>query len=175
MFCSRKEPTKISLRATGDSKRETKMRKAALFLVALLAVSAFLIPLIQAQTLTVLYSFSAGADGANPHAPLILDKAGNLYGTTYQGGSYGFGTLFKLDTTGKKTVLYSFKDTPDGAFPTAGLIMDKAGNLYGTTEFGGGPIIGAISGTVFKLDTAGNETVLYSFKDTPDGQFPTQV
>jgi uncharacterized repeat protein (TIGR03803 family) len=104
-------------------------------------------PRAQAQTLTVLYSFSSGTDGANPYAGLVMDKAGNLYGTTYFGGSSGYGTVFMLDITGTETVLHNFTNSPDGAYPTAGLVMDKAGNLYGTTADGGS----SGYGTVFKL------------------------
>jgi len=85
--------------------------------------------------------------GTGPSAGLIMDKAGNLYGTA-GGGSYGYGTVFKLDTSGNETMLYSFMGPPDGAIPLAGLIMDKAGNLYGTT-YGGGDANWL--GTVFKL------------------------
>jgi len=120
---------------------------------------------------TVLYSFCSegGAkctDGNYPHAGLILDAAGNLYGTTWEGGAnsqYG-GTVFKVDNTGHETMLYSFcaeggSKCTDGAQPSAGLLRDAAGNLYGTTEFGGANN----NGTVFKLDGTGHETVLYSF------------
>ncbi len=65
---------------------------------------------------------------------LIRDSAGNLYGTTFYGGTTGYGSVFKLDTAGKLTVLHSFKDAPDGAHPIAGLVLDKAGNLYGNTS-----------------------------------------
>ena len=76
----------------------------------------------------------------------MRDKAGNLYGTTLNGGN-GSGTIFKLDTLGNLTVLYSFMGGVDGGFPRAGLLLDKAGNLYGTTtEFGSHGV-----GTVFKL------------------------
>ncbi len=121
---------------------------------------------------TVLYSFcslSNCTDGATPAAGLIQDAAGNLYGTTELGGAGG-GTVFKLDTSGNETVLYSFcsvSNCADGAGPAAGLIQDATGNLYGTTEFGGANDstncyhLGC--GTVFELDTTGNETVLYSF------------
>jgi uncharacterized repeat protein (TIGR03803 family) len=78
---------------------------------------------------------------------LVRDKAGNLYGTTLIGGSSGSGTVFKVDTTGKETVLHSFTNAPDGASPYAGLVMDKAGNLYGTTLIGGS----SGYGTAFKL------------------------
>ena len=114
---------------------------------------------------TVLYSFTGGADGGNPNSGVIRDSAGNLYGTTVRGGSsncpiYGCGVVFKVDTAGHETVLYSFPGGANGASPNAGVIRDSAGNLYGTTV-GGGAAPGL--GVVFKLDTSGHETVLHSF------------
>ena len=123
---------------------------------------------------TVLYSFTGGDDGGNPFAGLIRDSAGNLYGTTTYGGDlkcnngYGCGTVFKLGKTGKETVLYSFTESPDGAYPYAGLVRDTKGNLYGTTFFGGA----SGAGTVFKVDKTGKETVLYSFTGGSDGKYP---
>jgi len=96
---------------------------------------------------TVLYSFTGQLDGEYLYAGLVRDPAGNLYGTTYAGGDSKVGTVFKLDTTGAETVLYSFTGGADGSSPQAGLIRDAAGNLYGTTV-GGGTFGG---GTVFKL------------------------
>jgi len=122
---------------------------------------------------TVLYTFCPSGDGGctdgmSPNA-VIADKEGNLYGTTTNGGgSSNSGVVFKLDPTGAETVLYSFAGGADGATPLAGLIRDEAGNLYGTTEFGGT----SGSGTVFKVDPAGNETVLYSFTGGTDGGYP---
>jgi uncharacterized repeat protein (TIGR03803 family) len=111
-------------------------------------------------TETVLYSFSGGSDGANPFAGLVRDAAGNLYGTTAYGGSTGVGTVFKVDTSGAETVLYSFTGgTADGCYPFGGLLRDKAGNLYGTTEVCGASGIG----TVFEVSKTGKETVLHSF------------
>jgi uncharacterized repeat protein (TIGR03803 family) len=152
---------------------------------------------------TVLYSFTlTNGDGANPAAGLIMDSAGNLYGTTQHGGitsgncpnfgtnttappAVGCGTVFKLDPSGHETVLYSFTLTNgDGAQPVAGLIMDSAGNLYGTTRYGGvtsssclvfvtGPPIPPGCGTVFKLDPSGHETLLHTFTGTNgDGAQP---
>jgi len=93
-------------------------------------------------------------------APLIMDEAGNLYGTTYYGGNIGFGAVFKVDTSGSEGLLYSFAGPlSDGANPSGGVARDKAGNLYGTTPFGGE----FTYGTIFKLDTSGNETVLLNF------------
>ena len=138
---------------------------------------------------TVLYSFCSASgcpDGAAPYAGLIQDAAGNLYGTTSAGGAdvgggYG-GTVFKVDNTGHETVLYSFcsvggANCTDGQQPGGGLIQDAAGNLYGTTSTGGanaGPL-GQGGGTVFKVDSTGHETVLYSFCSAPnctDGSYP---
>jgi len=112
------------------------------------------------------------ADGALPQAGLIADGSGNLYGTTYIGGTHGGGTIFKLNAkTGIETVLYSFCSLPvctDGQSPYSDLLMDTAGNLYGTTVKGGNTNLGV----VFKLDTSGNETVLHSFSGTGDGANP---
>jgi uncharacterized repeat protein (TIGR03803 family) len=102
---------------------------------------------------------TGGADGGNPYSGVIRDSAGNFYGTTAAGGPANVGVVYKLDTAGHETVLYSFTGGADGWGPEAGVIRDSAGNLYGTTLFGGG----ANAGVVFKVDTAGQETVLYSF------------
>jgi uncharacterized repeat protein (TIGR03803 family) len=123
---------------------------------------------------TVLYTFGMTAqDGANPRSSLIMDGNGNLYGTTYNGGANGLGTVFKLDTSGNLTVLYSFQGSAgDGSNPQAGLIMDTNGNFYGTTSGGGS----GNGGTVFKLDTTGTETVLHIFTGgTGDGDGESPV
>jgi uncharacterized repeat protein (TIGR03803 family) len=118
---------------------------------------------------TVLYSFAGGNDGANPWAALVQDSAGNLYGTTNQGGTADAGTVFKVDPSRNETVLYSFQGSPSGgANPEAGLVRDSAGNLYGTAIGGTSQV-----GLVFKVDPSGNETVLYNFKGYPDdGAYP---
>jgi uncharacterized repeat protein (TIGR03803 family) len=132
----------------------------------------------QAQTYSVLYSFTGGADGGVPDAALIRDQANNLYGTTSNRGNLndcgtaGCGTVFQLDTTGKLTVLHSFTGQRDGAFPVGALVSDARGDLYGTTTSGGGatcPSFGC--GTVFKLNTTGNYRVLYHFSGS-DGKYP---
>jgi uncharacterized repeat protein (TIGR03803 family) len=145
-----------------------------------LALAIMLVPTVvasrpaQAQTFTVLYSFTGGADGGSPYAGLIRDSAGNLYGTTLGGGACGNGTVFMLNKTGKETVLYSFTGGADGAGPFAGLVRDAAGNLYSTTIDGGSSSAcqGHACGVVFKLDESGNETVLYSFNGGADGEYP---
>jgi uncharacterized repeat protein (TIGR03803 family) len=96
---------------------------------------------------TVLYRFIGTPDGANPQAGLTVESAGNLYGTTRGGGASSYGTVFRLDATGTETVLHSFKGGRDGAIPEGSVIQDAAGNLYGTTEGGGGNRVGV----VFKL------------------------
>jgi uncharacterized repeat protein (TIGR03803 family) len=88
----------------------------------------------------------------------VRDSAGNLYGTTTIGGAF-YGTVFKLDTKGTESVLYSFTGFADGERPQAGLVLDPVGLLYGTT-FSGGE---AGFGTVFSVDMSGHETVLHSF------------
>jgi len=117
----------------------------------------------EAQTETVLYSFCAQTgcpDGSNPRADLVMNTAGNLYGTTLYGGASGVGTVFELGPSGTETVLHSFAAShTDGHYPYAGLLMDTTGNLYGTAQSGGAKGLG----TVFKLSPNGTETLLYSF------------
>jgi len=114
----------------------------------------------------ILHKFQAGADGARPRAGLVRDAVGNLYGTTFYGPK-GAGTVFKVDTAGKKTILHAFAGGGDGASPTGDLIIDSSGNLYGTTTGGT-----SSAGTIFKLDKTGQETVLYGFNGV-DGASPT--
>jgi uncharacterized repeat protein (TIGR03803 family) len=113
-------------------------------------------------TITTLASFD-GADGANPEGGLILDSAGNLYGTTSSGGTNGDGTIFEMAKgSGTITTLASF-DGADGANPQGGLIADSAGNLYGTTSSGGA----SSDGTVFEMTKgSGTITTLASFDGT---------
>jgi uncharacterized repeat protein (TIGR03803 family) len=98
----------------------------------------------------VLHNFGGGTDGAGPQAGLIFDAAGNLYGTTFSGGSYGGGTVFRLNAQGE-VLLQSFSGT-DGANPVGGLVFDAAGNLYGTTNLGGASsFCSGGCGTVFEI------------------------
>jgi uncharacterized repeat protein (TIGR03803 family) len=131
----------------------------------------------------VLYSFRNNADGAEPNS-LIRDSAGNLFGVTSQGGKgcvpvSGCGTIFKLHTSGKKTVLHSFTGGKDGSTPSGGLVLDSAGNLYGIASAGGDLACpyngGAGCGVVFKLDTKGVERVMHAFHGGPDGNVPVSV
>jgi uncharacterized repeat protein (TIGR03803 family) len=117
---------------------------------------------------TVLYRFT-GTDGDGfPQYGVVRDSSGNLYGTTQNGGPDNAGTVFKIDPAGKKTVLYSFTGSTDGGYPMAGVVLDAKGNIYGTT-FQGSP---TFAGNVFKVDPAGNETVLYTFTGSTDGEEP---
>ncbi len=118
---------------------------------------------------TVLYTFTGGADGGYPYGALILDSEGTLYGTTNGGGASGAGVVFKIDKSGNESVLYCFTGGADGGYPLwVVLARDWAGNVYGTTSAGGA----SNAGVVFKLDTSGNETVLYSFTGAADGGNP---
>ena len=126
---------------------------------------------------TILYTFKGLTDGGKPYAALVL-KGNNVYGTTLDGGLSSEGAIFELTAPTKvgsswtETVLYSFTGGPDGGKPYAGLILDKAGNLYSTTGLGGAGGFG----TVFKLTapktgTTWTESVLYSFGGGPDGSY----
>jgi uncharacterized repeat protein (TIGR03803 family) len=146
---------------------------AALCTMAMLFGAVIAAQPAQAQTFTVLHTFAGGeTDGENPYAGLIRDNAGNLYGTTLNGGWRvpGHGTVFKLDTAGALTTLHTFDHRGDGIKPYAGLVRDRAGNLYGMTPWGIGRKAG--NGVVYRIGTTGKEAIPYRFTGGADGGNP---
>ena len=147
---------------------------------AVLAVFIFALTLFGAQPAAsqeqILYNFFNVGGTVNPLGGVISDASGNLYGTAFYSGAYGNGMIYQLTPTGsgwKQTVLYSFNPNGiDGFGPTAGLIFDASGNLYGTTEFGGtGDCTNGFGcGTVFELSPSASgawtETILHDFQGT---------
>jgi len=161
-------------RSSSFAQRSRQVLVLALFLAA--ASVVFSVNSHAQDPYTQLYSFTGGADGGNPLASLVFDKAGNLYGTTsYGNGGYncytygtGCGTVFKVAFTyghWQESVLYTFTGNADGSLPSGNLIFDKAGNLYGTASLGGDPT--ANCGVIFKLTPRPSgewkEQVLYTF------------
>jgi uncharacterized repeat protein (TIGR03803 family) len=156
-------------------KFELHLTLAMAGLIALLAFSTS----AGAQTEKVIYHFFTGSGGLEPNGGLIFDAAGNLYGTTRGGGgtcpdsSNGCGVVFELSpgsSSWTETVLHSFAGVY-GEFPSSGVVFDGAGNLYGTTSYGGT----YNAGTVFELSPTGTgwkEAVLYSFSGASDGGIP---
>lgn len=129
---------------------------------------------------TVLYAFNGGRDGDGPQATVALDSRGNIYGTTVYGGtygSYGYGTVFKLTPSAngwKETLIHVFSDGSDGGYPYGAVIVDNAGNVYGTAPGGGLPSCGCGVVLKFSQNPAGHwkETVLHSFTGGRDGAYP---
>jgi uncharacterized repeat protein (TIGR03803 family) len=139
-------------------------------------------------TLTILHAFKSGDDGQGPSIGLLMDSKGNLYGTTAAGGGAnpcgdtgapGCGTIYKVTSAGKESILHSFAGgSDDGAYPIGSLIADSKGNFYGTTVAGGGTdscgiLPGQGCGIVFKLATNGTLTILHAFTGGSDGAYPT--
>jgi|SRR5208282_136626 len=154
-----------------------KCRFFVLIGIVCLFMAVFTTRPAQAQTFDTLYTFTGYPDGANPWNDLLLDVNGTLYGTTSIGGVNGCGTVYKLDSKGKETVLYSFTGGADGCFPQSNVLQDWQGNLYGVALFGGNLtatncIDDGGCGTLFKLDKKGNFTVLYTFTGGADGNIP---
>jgi uncharacterized repeat protein (TIGR03803 family) len=149
-----------------------------------LLIFAFIANLSALAKESVAYSLGPNDTGIQLNASLTSEKAGNLYGTASNQGFWGYGAVFELtphsDGTWRETTLYAFTGGSDGGTPMANLIFDKAGNLYGTTESGGGgpcnTLIPSGCGVVLRLSpsSGGNwtETVLHTFAGCSDGDYP---
>jgi uncharacterized repeat protein (TIGR03803 family) len=124
---------------------------------------------------TTLYSFPGAAGGTTPFAGVTLGSAGSLYGTTQLGGASNWGAVYRVNAAGRETALYNFSGGADGAFPESSVVLDDAGNAYGTATGGGSAPGTAGFGVVFKISSAGQETVLYTFKNGADGARPGGV
>lgn len=162
-----------------------KLSPAILFAVVLVAAHS-----AQAQTFTVLHSFTGGADGESPDAGLTMDAGANLSGTTAN-GARGGGTVFKLSYKGSGwvfTPLYAFEGGSDGKTPFLGVIIGPNGTLYGTTQHGGIPHCDPIDGgcgTIYNLAPAAHvspnlfgpwaETILYRFMGGSSGKYPSGI
>lgn len=160
------------------SRMRRRAARTALALGITLGLGLIAAQSAQAQTFTVLYTFTGGTDGSIPAGGVIRDTAGNLYGATYQGGDLkcntftpGCGVVFKLSPASKETVLHAFVGGPsDGANPAGGVVRDAKGNVYGATIYGHEP---AGYGTVFELSKTDEETILHAFSGgSSDGALP---
>ncbi len=139
------------------------LARVALGLMLVVSSGIVAVQNAHAQTLTVLHAFTGGpSDGDTPYGGLARDSKGNLYGTTCYGGANEEGVVFKIDTTGTESLIYSFGAAPDGQCPSSGLLLVGA-ELYGTTVFGGQYGYGA----VFKVNINGGETIVHSFAGYP--------
>jgi uncharacterized repeat protein (TIGR03803 family) len=134
----------------------------------MLGLSAVAAQQCQAQTFSLVYTFTGGNDGGRPLDGFIADSSGNLYATSFYGGAYGNGVVFKITSTGTEQVLYSFAGGTDGANPEGGLLLDSSSNLYGTTTAGGK----SGAGTIFEITSGGEEIILHSFTGGKDGSAP---
>ncbi|MFZ3342758.1 MAG: choice-of-anchor tandem repeat GloVer-containing protein [Terriglobales bacterium] len=170
-----KRTTQPSSWISGASRRAAG---SALVLLTALAFAFLPTKSVHAQgfSYSAVHSFgSTSGDGVNPAANFAMDAQGNLYSTTAYGGAFGYGTVYEIAVTGQEKVLYNFTGIGgDGATPQGTVLVDTSGNLYGSTEYGGDYTCSNSMGcgTVFKLDTAGTETVLYTFAGTGDGANP---
>ena len=141
------------------------------------ATAAVLAALAHAAAYKKFYSFAGGSDGSDASSSLVFDSAGNAYGTTAAGGLADLGTVFMITPAGEEQILWSFQGGEDGSDPHGGVVLDAAGNLYGTTVAGGfgGLCAGDGCGVVFELSPSGgswNLTPLYQFTGLNDGFGP---
>jgi uncharacterized repeat protein (TIGR03803 family) len=144
-------------------------------LIVILALSAVAVLTAHASTTKIVYSFAGGADGEYIDSDLVTDSAGNIYGTSVQGGTFGGGTVFEVTPEGVHTVLYNFTGGADGGEPYKGVTLDAQGNLYGTAVTGGGGSCEGGCGVAYKLANSGGtwtQSVIHTFTGGNDGSGP---
>jgi uncharacterized repeat protein (TIGR03803 family) len=146
--------------------------------LTILAIATIVASAASASSTQVIYSFTGGNDGEYLDTDLVIDAAGNIYGTTVQGGAFGGGTVFELSPSGTgwtHTVLYSFTGGKEGGEPYKGVTLDAEGNLYGTAVTGGGGSCEGGCGVIFKLTNTGGiwtQSVIHYFTGGNDGSGP---
>jgi uncharacterized repeat protein (TIGR03803 family) len=156
-------------------------RRSLGFMGKVLAISAAVTLLASAAWAAVpqiIYNFAGNGDGEYLDSDLVIDGAGNLYGTSVLGGDFASGTVFQLKPSGNgwtHTVLYSFTGGADGGEPYKGVTVDSQGNLYGTAVTGGGGSCEGGCGVAYKLTNSGGvwtQTVIHTFTGGDDGSGP---
>jgi uncharacterized repeat protein (TIGR03803 family) len=167
----------LNFRSGQDREKYMKTKTAVLLAVFVLVATG-----VSAGSEKVIWNFGGyTGDGNTPRFDdLATDGAGNFYGTTNGGGTYGFGVVFKLSPNAQgsydETVLYEFTGNGNGSYPSGGLVFDKLGNIYGTTQLGGSNACQQGCGVVFELSANGRswtETIIHSFGNTSgDGNAP---
>src|SRR5437899_840401 len=165
-------PTRNSMNCSFMRRGFVLLTLALVCVVLSLASKAF--GVTPASTINVIYSFAGDQDGEYTDTDLIIDGAGNLYGTSVLGGAFGSGTVFQLtpsDNGWVHTVLYSFTSGADGGEPYKGVTLDTQGNLYGTAVTGGTGSCEGGCGVAYKL-TNGQQTVIHAFTGGNDGSGP---
>jgi uncharacterized repeat protein (TIGR03803 family) len=169
------------METTRSAQKRFSHSRFSQFILAILAVFAavaILTSAASASSTKVIYSFAGGNDGEYLDTDLVMDSAGNIYGTTVQGGKHSSGTVFQLSPSGTgwtHTVLYSFTGSADGAEPYKGVTLDSQGNLYGSTVAGGSGSCDGGCGVVYKLTNSGGswtQSVIHSFTGGKDGAGP---
>jgi uncharacterized repeat protein (TIGR03803 family) len=155
---------------------QSKFSRSILLVLAIFATVALMFDVASASSTKVIYAFAGGNDGEYLDTDLVIDSAGNLYGSTVQGGTSSSGTVFKVSPSGNHTVLYSFTGGADGGEPYKGVTLDSKGNIYGTAVTGGGGSCEGGCGVVFKLtknsDGTWTQTVIHQFTGGSDGSGP---
>jgi uncharacterized repeat protein (TIGR03803 family) len=154
----------------GQIQEDIPMRRSKSLLTLGLTLACAAVPFslavrAPAQTFTVLHTFGGGlVDGEYPGGGLVEDPTGNIFGATQEGGAANAGTIFKIDSKGHESLLYSFTGGADGYFPTSTLLLNTNGEMYGVTGFGGDLNCGYSGcGVVFAVDSVGALRVLHTF------------
>src|SRR5579862_1363841 len=154
----------------------TKIFRSAKTILSMGAVASLLATAAwAASTAQLIYSFAGNGDGEYTDTELVMDRAGNLYGTSVQGGTFGGGTVFQVTPAGVHTVLYNFTGGADGGEPYKGVTLDPEGNLYGTAVTGGGGSCEGGCGVVFKVTNSSgtwSQSVIHTFTGGSDGSGP---